>query len=87
MSHIDHHTDAVFRWTQPCSIPPPFLWAKMSITSDEVNFLVYRYLQESGWSRFYLLEAVMACDSTKRYTPASQSRCLFPITVVITSVQ
>ena len=22
--------------------------AKMSITSDEVNFLVYRYLQESG---------------------------------------
>ena len=24
--------------------------AKMSITSDEVNFLVYRYLQESGFS-------------------------------------
>lgn len=29
---------------------PPFHWAKMSITSDEVNFLVYRYLQESGSS-------------------------------------
>lgn len=25
-------------------------WVKMSITSDEVNFLVYRYLQESGFS-------------------------------------
>lgn len=74
MSHIDH---AVFRWIQPCSIPPPFLWAKMSITSDEVNFLVYRYLQESGWSHFCLLKAVMASDSTKRYTPASQSRCFF----------
>lgn len=36
----------------------------MSITSDEVNFLVYRYLQESGWSYFYLLEAVMARDNT-----------------------
>lgn len=41
-----------FRWTQPSSIPPPFLGAKMSITSDEVNFLVYRYLQESGLSHF-----------------------------------
>lgn len=37
----------------------------MSITSDEVNFLVYRYLQESGWSHFYLQEAVMARDNTK----------------------
>lgn len=74
MSHIDQHTDAVFRWRQPCSLPPPFLWAKMSITSDEVNFLVYRYLQESGWSHLYLPEAVMACDT---HTPASHSRCFF----------
>lgn len=35
----------------------------MSITSDEVNFLVYRYLQESGWSHLYLPEAVIACDT------------------------
>lgn len=35
-------------WTYPSSRPPPFGWVKMSITSDEVNFLVYRYLQESG---------------------------------------
>lgn len=27
--------------------------AKMSITSDEVNFLVYRYLQESGNSLLF----------------------------------
>uniref|UniRef100_A0A8C5ADB4 Transducin beta like 1 X-linked n=1 Tax=Gadus morhua TaxID=8049 RepID=A0A8C5ADB4_GADMO len=34
------------------SPPPPstFCPTKMSITSDEVNFLVYRYLQESGFS-------------------------------------
>lgn len=25
----------------------------MSISSDEVNFLVYRYLQESGGSAFF----------------------------------
>lgn len=36
----------------------------MSITSDEVNFLVYRYLQESGWSHLDLLEAGMVCDNT-----------------------
>lgn len=30
-------------------------WAKMSITSDEVNFLVYRYLQESGLSHLHLI--------------------------------
>lgn len=36
---------------QPSSSPPPLHWAKMSITSDEVNFLVYRYLQESGLSQ------------------------------------
>ncbi|KPP78329.1 F-box-like/WD repeat-containing protein TBL1X-like, partial [Scleropages formosus] len=32
------------------SSPHTLRWAKMSITSDEVNFLVYRYLQESGFS-------------------------------------
>lgn len=53
-------TDA-FRWTQPSSIPPPFLRAKMSITSDEVNFLVYRYLQESGLSHFL---SAISCYNT-----------------------
>uniref|UniRef100_A0A3B4BVK7 Transducin beta like 1 X-linked n=2 Tax=Pygocentrus nattereri TaxID=42514 RepID=A0A3B4BVK7_PYGNA len=34
----------------PSFVPHPPRWVKMSITSDEVNFLVYRYLQESGFS-------------------------------------
>uniref|UniRef100_A0A8B9GMB6 Transducin beta like 1 X-linked n=1 Tax=Astyanax mexicanus TaxID=7994 RepID=A0A8B9GMB6_ASTMX len=34
----------------PSFVPRPPRWVKMSITSDEVNFLVYRYLQESGFS-------------------------------------
>lgn len=86
MSHIDQHTDAVFRWRQPCSIPPPFLWAKMSITSDEVNFLVYRYLQESGWSHLYLPEAVMACDTHTCFS--QQMFFLSPILLLpLTSLQ
>lgn len=44
---------------QPSSRPPPFHRAKMSITSDEVNFLVYRYLQESGLSPCPLLNTNM----------------------------
>lgn len=31
-----------------CSDPPVHPGSNMSISSDEVNFLVYRYLQESG---------------------------------------
>lgn len=63
MCLTDHGTDAVFRWTQPSGRPPPFPRAKMSITSDEVNFLVYRYLQESGLSHLYLL---LAGDGIRR---------------------
>lgn len=36
------------RFLRPSSPPGE---AKMSVTSDEVNFLVYRYLQESGKGR------------------------------------
>ena len=32
-----------------CSLGSAEICAKMSIMSDEVNFLVYRYLQESGY--------------------------------------
>ena len=33
----------------------------MSITSDEVNFLVYRYLQESGKSRLVVIPVPVTC--------------------------
>lgn len=31
----------------------------MSITSDEINFLIYRYLQESGTSNFEIIEQLL----------------------------
>ena len=38
----------------------------MSITSDEVNFLVYRYLQESGMTATQTMFALLLTDSTKK---------------------
>lgn len=47
----------------------------MALTSEEVNYLVFRYLQESGAKRLQYNEEILVCALLERLHISERRRC------------